>query len=105
MALFTLPAPAGSGKTRSCARHADRLAPLGHKVLFVQPTQHLITKTEADELQPLVPPYLVTALHGGTLVANASVLAAVVAHFRNAPHERGVLKSLGRHGTLMGGAR
>jgi len=36
---------AGAGKTRALARYADRLARRGQKVLFVQPTKHLIDKT------------------------------------------------------------
>ncbi len=89
MLIRTLDAPAGSGKTRACAHHADRLARRGHKVLFVQPTKHLITKTITDELQPLAPAYPVTALHGGTVAATASVTAAIVAHFQNAERDRG----------------
>jgi superfamily II DNA or RNA helicase len=89
MLIRTLDAPAGSGKTRACAHHADRLARLGHKVLFVQPTKHLITKTIADELQPLAPAYPVIALHSGTVAPTASVIAAIVAHFQNAERDRG----------------
>jgi hypothetical protein len=89
MFIRTLNAPAGSGKTRACARQADKLARLGHKVLFVQPTKHLITKTIADELQPLAPPYPVTPLHSGTIAQGGSVTAAAIAHFQNAVRDRG----------------
>jgi superfamily II DNA or RNA helicase len=55
MTIKFLDSLAGSGKTRALARYADRLARRGHKVLFVQPTKHLIEKTIADELRPLAP--------------------------------------------------
>lgn len=89
MVIRTFNAPAGSGKTRACARHADRLARLDHKVLFVQPSKLLITKTIADELLPLAPAYPVTALHGGTVAPAAGVTKAIVAHFQNAVQDRG----------------
>jgi len=89
MLIRTLDAPAGSGKTRACARHADRLARLDYKVLFVQPTRHLITKTIADEVLPLVPSYPMTALHGGTVAPTAGVIKAIVSHFQNAVRDRG----------------
>ena len=89
MVIRTFDALAGSGKTRACARYADRLARHGHKVLFVQPTKHLITKTIADELQPLAPSYPVTALHSGTIARGGSVTATAVAHFKNAERDRG----------------
>jgi superfamily II DNA or RNA helicase len=101
MVIRTLNAPAGSGKTRACARDADRLARRGHKVLFVQPTRHLITKTIADELEPLAPSYPVTALHGGTVAPQASVTAAVVAHFKNAVRDRGEILFITHAGFLL----
>lgn len=101
MVIHTLNAPAGSGKTRACARYADRLARRGHKVLFVQPTKHLITKTISDELEPLAPSYPVTALHGGTVAPKASVTAAVVAHFKNAVRDRGEILFITHAGFLL----
>lgn len=89
MIIYELDTPAGSGKTRACARYADRLARGGQKVLFVQPTKHLITKTVAEELQPLDPTYSVTALHGDVGPKDASVISAVVAHFEDAVRDRG----------------
>ncbi|SEP45432.1 Type III restriction enzyme, res subunit [Methylobacterium sp. ap11] len=88
MVLYELNTPAGSGKTRACARYADRLARGGQKVLFVQPTKHLITKTVAEELQPLDPTYPVRAIHSDTC-SKASVVAEAVAHFKNATADQG----------------
>jgi hypothetical protein len=70
---------AGAGKTRALARHTDRIARLGHKVLFVQPTKLLIDKTIADEM-PLDPSYPIRAIHGDT--DSAGVTEEIVAHFR-----------------------
>ncbi|MBY0294509.1 MAG: DEAD/DEAH box helicase family protein [Methylobacterium sp.] len=89
MIIHELNTPAGSGKTRACVHFADRLARRGQKVLFVQPTKHLITKTIAEELQPLDPTYSVTALHGDVGPKNASVISAVVAHFKDAVRDQG----------------
>lgn len=88
MVIRTFDAPAGSGKTRALARYADRLARYGHKVLFAQPTRHLIDKTVAEELLPLDPTYPVRPIHGGAALSN-SVVADLVAHFQNAPSDRG----------------
>ena len=83
MTIHILDALAGSGKTRALARYSDYLAGISHKVLFVQPTKHLITKTIADELQPLDPSYPVRAIHGDNRITK-SVIADIVAHFRAA---------------------
>ncbi|GJD76716.1 DEAD/DEAH box helicase family protein [Methylobacterium goesingense] len=80
---------AGAGKTRACARYADRLARFGQKVLFVQPTKHLITKTIADELRPLDPPYSVRSIHGGCTPTSKSVIAEIVTHFQVTPADHG----------------
>ena len=79
---------AGSGKTRALARYSHYLAGVSHKVLFVQPTKHLITKTIADELQPLNPAYPVRAIHGDSRVSK-SVIADIVDHFQKAAPGRG----------------
>lgn len=89
MIIRTFKAPAGSGKTYACAHHADWLARFGQKVLFVQPTKHLIDKTIADELQPLKPAYPVRAIHGDAPLSEGSVIAEIVAHFRNAAAGQG----------------
>ena len=83
MTIDILDALAGSGKTRALARYTHYLAGISHKVLFVQPTKHLITKTIADELQPLSPTYPVRAIHGDNHVSK-SVIADIVAHFQKA---------------------
>jgi reverse gyrase len=83
MTIHILDAPAGSGKTRALARRSHYLAGISYKVLFVQPTRHLITKTIADELQPLNPTYPVRAIHGGNRISK-SVIADIVAHFQKA---------------------
>jgi hypothetical protein len=76
--------PGGAGKTYVLAHRANRLARLGQKVLFVQPTKHLITKTIEGELQPLNPNYPVRAIHGDTV---DGVVAEVVAR-RQRPRRR-----------------
>lgn len=74
---------AGAGKTYALAQYANRLARYGHKVLFVQPTKHLIDKTIEQELQPLNPVYPVRAIHGDTDV-ETTVVGEVVRHFQQA---------------------
>lgn len=88
MTIHILDALAGSGKTRALARYSHHLAGVSHKVLFVQPTKHLITKTIADELQPLNPAYPVRAIHGDSRVSK-SVIADIVDHFQKATLGRG----------------
>src|SRR5215218_824264 len=65
---------AGAGKTRALALYADRLARHGYKVLFVQPTMHLIDKTIEEELRPLTPEYPFKAIHSGTIRQTESVM-------------------------------
>src|SRR5215213_6064625 len=77
---------AGSGKTRALARYADRVARRGHKVLFVQPTKHLIEKTIAEELQPLDPSYPIRAIHGDT---TRVVVGDIVNHTRTTARDVG----------------
>jgi hypothetical protein len=77
---------AGAGKTRALARYADRLARHGHKVLFVQPTMHLIDKTIVEELQPLDHQYPVRAIHGNE---TNSVVGDIVEHTRSTPRDKG----------------
>ena len=66
MPIHSLNALAWAGKTRAFVRYADRLARKGLKTLIVQPTQDLIDKTGADELEIIEPSYPVTCFHGGT---------------------------------------
>lgn len=77
---------AGAGKTFALVREADRLARLGHKVLFVQPTRYLIDRTIDEEVAPLTPSYPVRAIHGGT--NPDKVVAETVRHFQAA--EQGI---------------
>ncbi len=100
MIVYELNTPAGSGKTRACARYADRLARDGQKVLFVQPTKDLITKTIAEELQPLAPTYPVREIHSDTCL-KASVVAEAVAHFKNATADQGEILFLTHAGFLL----
>lgn len=89
MTIYYFDALAGAGKTRALAHEADRLARRGYKVLFVQPTKHLITRTIADELQPLAPTYPIRAIHGDAPLATDTVVAEAVTHFRAAKPEVG----------------
>jgi hypothetical protein len=73
---------AGAGKTRALARHADRLARRGQKVLFTQPTKHLIERTIDGELRPLAPVYPIRAIHGDA--TSSSVVGEIVTHFQTA---------------------
>lgn len=86
MTIHYFGALAGAGKTRALARYADRIAQQNHKVLFVQPTKHLIDKTIADELRTLAPTYVIRAIHGDT--EPGAVVGEIVRHFQNA--ERGI---------------
>ena len=82
MYIEYLDALAGAGKTRALARRADHLARRGRKVLFIQPTKHLIDKTIQDELWPLDPPYPYCAIHGDANLGSGSVVGSLVAHFQ-----------------------
>ncbi|WP_041929140.1 DEAD/DEAH box helicase family protein [Methylorubrum extorquens] len=89
MCFYYFDALAGAGKTRALARYTDRIARRGCKVLFIQPTKHLIDKTVEDELQPLDPPYPYRVLHGNVDLDGASVVAEIVRHFQDADPEQG----------------
>lgn len=81
MSIHYFNALAGAGKTYALARHADRVARMGFKILFAQPSKLLITKTIEKEIVPLDPPYPVTPIHGDV---TDGVVAALVEHFQNA---------------------
>lgn len=98
--IYYFDALAGAGKTRALARHADRLARRGLKVLIVQPTRHLIDKTLSDELLTLDPPYPCRAIHGGTVLRGASPVGTIVAHFRDAEPSQGEVLLI-THAALM----
>lgn len=85
MTILFFDALAGAGKTRALARYADRLARHGDKVLFIQPTKHLIDKTIQDELLPLDAPYPIKPIHGDTDLETNSVVRDLVAHFQQTP--------------------
>ncbi|TFZ54483.1 hypothetical protein E4V01_25135 [Methylorubrum sp. Q1] len=89
MCFYYFDALAGAGKTRALARYTDRIARRGCKVLFIQPTKHLIDKTVEDELQPLDPPYPYRVLHGDVDLDGTSVVAEIVRHFQDADPEQG----------------
>jgi superfamily II DNA or RNA helicase len=84
MTIHIFNSPAGAGKTHALALSADRLARRGQKVLFIQPTIHLINKTIQEELIPLEPPYSLRAIHGDADLTTNSVVADIVIHFQNA---------------------
>lgn len=100
MTIYYFDALAGAGKTRALARYADRLARQGFKALIVQPTMHLIDKTLTDELLSLDPSYPCAAIHGGTIFGGASVVGAIVAHFREAEPKQGQILLI-THAALM----
>ncbi len=89
MTINFLDSLAGSGKTRALARYADRIARRGHKVLFVQPTKHLIEKTIADELRPFDPHYPIRAIHGDTALKPNSVVGDIVNHTQSTARDAG----------------
>jgi superfamily II DNA or RNA helicase len=73
---------AGAGKTYALALEADRLARLGQKVLFVQPSKLLINNTIRDELQTRDPSYPIRAIHGDTDLKTTSVVGEIAAYFK-----------------------
>jgi superfamily II DNA or RNA helicase len=77
---------AGAGKTYSLARHAHKLAEGGKKVLFIQPTKLLISKTIEDEIDGLDPSYPIHPIHGGE---TSSVVRTLVQHFKDATPDEG----------------
>ena len=87
MAISYFDAPAGSGKTHVLVEHAHRMAQRGLKVLFVQPSRELISRTIYDTLAPLHPTYALLAIHGDTNGGN--VVAGIVKHFRDTTRHEG----------------
>jgi superfamily II DNA or RNA helicase len=82
MTIHYFNALAGAGKTYALAQYSDRLARSGEKVLFIQPTKHLIDKTIEDELLKLNPRYSYKAIHGDVDLETNSVVGDLVAHFQ-----------------------
>lgn len=77
--IYYLDALCGAGKTYASIRYAYRLARNGQKVLFVQPSRHLIDKTVEDELGKLSP-IRHTVLHGDII---KPVVPVIVSHFKD----------------------
>jgi hypothetical protein len=77
--LYFVDGPCGGAKTYAAARYAHRLARLGKKVLFVQPSIFLISQTLAD-LASLTPEVRVRAIHGET---SDRVIADIVEHLKH----------------------
>lgn len=86
MAIYYFDAPAGAGKTHVLVEHAHRMAQQGQKVLFVQPSRELISRTITETLEPLGPTYLYRVIHGDT---DANVTATIVRHFRDTTRYQG----------------
>jgi hypothetical protein len=87
MAISYFDAPAGSGKTHVLIEHAHHLAHQGHKVLFVQPSRELISRTITETLEPLNPAYRYCAITGDT--HGGAVVAGIAAHFGDTPRYKG----------------
>lgn len=87
MAISYFDAPAGSGKTHVLVEHAHRMAQQGQKVLFVQPSRELISRTITETLEPLGPTYLHRAIYSD--IHPGAVVAGIAAHFRDTPRYQG----------------
>lgn len=87
MAISYFDAPAGSGKTHVLVQHAHRLAEQGRKILFVQPSRELISRTITETLETFQPTYSYRAIHAETHAG--TVVAGIVAHFRDTPRYQG----------------
>jgi len=87
MAIYYFDAPAGAGKTHVLVEHAHRMAEQGQKVLFVQPSRELISRTIDGTLEALHPTYRHRAITGDT--HGGAVVAGIVGHFRDTPRNQG----------------
>ena len=87
MAISYFDAPAGAGKTHVLVEHAHRMAQQGRKILFVQPSRELISRTITETLKPLGPTYRYRAITGDTHAG--AVVAGIAAHFRDTPRNQG----------------
>ena len=79
MILYFVDGPCGSAKTYAAARYAHRLARLGKKVLFVQPSIFLISQT-LNDLASLTPEVRIKAIHGET---SDRVIGDIVEHLKH----------------------
>jgi hypothetical protein len=77
--LYYVDGLCGSSKTYRAVRHAHRLARLGKKVLFVQPSIFLISETLKD-IASITPEVRVRAIHGET---SDRVIADIVEHAKH----------------------
>ena len=85
--LYFVDGPCGSAKTHAAVRHAHRLARLGMKVLFVQPSIFLINQTLAD-LASLAPEVRCRAIHGET---SDRVIADIIEHLKHTAQDGEIL--------------
>ena len=77
--FYYVDGPCGSAKTYAAVRYAHRLARLGKKVLFVQPSIFLINQTLTD-LASLTPEVRFRAIHGET---SDRVIADIIEHTKH----------------------
>jgi hypothetical protein len=79
LTLYFVDGVCGSAKTYAAVRHAHRLARLGKKVLFVQPSIFLINQT-LNDLASLAPEVRFRAIHGET---SDRVITGIVEHLKH----------------------
>ena len=79
--IHTYSVPAGGGKTHSLNHEAVKLAKIGEKVCFTQPSKALLAQTEADILK-IDPTIKVTRIDGGTIGAG-HVITSLDQHVKN----------------------
>lgn len=63
------------------------MAQQGRKILFVQPSRELISRTITETFKPLGPTYRYRAITGDT--HGGAVVAGIVGHFRDTPRNQG----------------
>ena len=85
--LYFVDGVCGSAKTYAAVRHAHKLARLGKKVLFVQPSIFLINQTWSD-LASLTPEVRLRAIHGET---SGRVIADIIDHTKHTASDGEVL--------------
>jgi hypothetical protein len=83
--IRTVDALAGAGKTFAAGRFSARTARLGHKTLFVQPTNELITETITG-IRKHSPDIRLTAIHSDI---TEHVVANIVQHTKDASEHQG----------------
>lgn len=88
MDIFYLDALAGAGKTRALVKYARKLAYMGEKVLFVQPSKLLIANTIKHEMDTSTQRYEVTAIHGDL---KQDVVKSIVQYTQQERNNRGCI--------------